>query len=109
MADEVLKLLCSNAKLDRDRGVSQLESLLSSGIDSDSLHQFENSFQQLFGDSESSWESLHGAFMGCCCLIRSSGCAEEFSSSCKDYAIRHLTHNESRVRLAAGNDICMAD
>ena len=102
MAEEVDKLLCSKAKLDRDKGVTQLEGLIEAGINEAQLRELENALQQLLGATEAPWETSHGSLMGCSTLISKTGCTDDFATNCKDSGIRLLEHSESRVRLAAG-------
>ena len=108
MAANVLELLCSSAKLERDRGVTELEKILLSQVSEESHREVESSIQMLLDDREASWEKKHGALMGCKCVVshrHSHGINDEFVIIAREHAMRLVEDSESRVRLAAGNMI----
>ena len=101
MATEVLTLLCSAQKIERDRGVVELQKFIGTAEDVE-IRRLESSIQSLLEDGMSPWESKHGALMGTKALLSHEKCSDEFAQLSKDYALRLLEHSESRVRLSAG-------
>ncbi len=101
----VLEFLCSSQKIERDRGVVELNKLLNTADDAE-VKRLEASVQSLLEDATLTWESKHGALMGTKTLLSHEKCSDEFVLLSKDYALRLLEHNESRVRLSAGALTC---
>ena len=103
MADEVLNLLCSSAKLDRDRGVAELSKYLKT-IDASLVQGLESAIEGLLCDSLAPWESRHGGLMGTKHLLlnETHACSDHFADISKDHAMKLLEDEESRVRLGAG-------
>ena len=123
MADCGLDLLCSSAKLDRDRGVVELQKHLNE-TNEDGVRRIEQAVQQLLDNKDASWETKHGALMGVqelltlglstsqrtatgVTVVRQDGsnvkCSDQFANVAKEYALKLLEDNESRVRLSAGD------
>ena len=107
--DEVLKLLCSSAKLDRDRGLEQLRDLIDvKATDCDFIGALCSQILQLLGDSNISWESKHGALTGAKSillnvkLLKDHDLYASFHASVLKSCFVLLEDDESRVRLAAG-------
>ncbi|XP_074649284.1 uncharacterized protein LOC141904570 [Tubulanus polymorphus] len=143
-AGKIIELLCSSAKIERDRGVNQLEKYLhdnttiaaaatvddrettvvgefervlltvlstgrsdpstTSGNDSASAAG-NDSCSTTGNDSCSNWESYHGCLLASNLLILNSRCSDDFIEKFQHHAIRLLEHNESRVRLTAGESL----
>ncbi|KAK2178117.1 hypothetical protein NP493_558g01003 [Ridgeia piscesae] len=104
----VLELLCSSAKIKRDRGAIELHNHLRE-TDSEGLKQLENSVRLLLQDADAPWERKHGALMGFKELLGLGvtdenllKCSDEFTGVAKECALHMLEDSESRVRLAAG-------
>ena len=111
----VLELLCSSAKIERDRGAVELHNHLREA-DSEGLKQLENSVRLLLQDADAPWERKHGALMGFRELLAlgvtdegSLKCSDEFTVVAKDCAVQMLEDAESRVRLAAGISYVTSD
>ncbi|KAK7788464.1 hypothetical protein R5R35_012208 [Gryllus longicercus] len=104
MAD-VINLLCSSMKLDRDKGVSELQRLLPSCMDTERINA-EFQLINLLSDSSSSWETKHGCLMGAKCIVPFVNLddehEEEFIQKIKCSSQRLLTDVEVRVRISAG-------
>ncbi len=103
MADKVLELLCSSAKIERDRGVVELQRQIDSA-DPVFVKDLEISIQRILEDPSSPWESKHGGLMGCTALVlhEEKHCSDEFVQKARDYALGLLEDNEQRVRFASG-------
>ncbi|KAL0266896.1 UNVERIFIED_CONTAM: hypothetical protein PYX00_009320 [Menopon gallinae] len=102
---EIVNLLCSNMKLDRDKGVAELEKIIPQ-LDPFSRQRYANKIIELLSDSEGTWEAKHGVLMGSKALIMHLNLEDEgdcdFVLNIKTVAQKLLTHIEDRVRLAAG-------
>ena len=112
---ECLVKLCSKAKLDRDRGFNELQSLVQHFND-DQIREIQCELLKLLESEDSSWESRHGGLSGARCLFeegkvevedddtRIEG-ANPFAYTVIDIAMHLLDDEEFRVRIAAGNTI----
>lgn len=101
--DEILKLLCSNVKLDRDRGVSSLERLLSESNNKlPNKEEFENALISLVETSDSNWEIKHGGLLGAKLIILAGNASETFLEKIKKDAVLLMHDDEFRVRILAG-------
>ena len=103
-----LELLCSSAKIERDRGAVGLHNHLREA-DSEGIKQLEKSMRLLLQDADAPWERKHGALMGFNELLAlgvtgdgALRCSDEFTVEAKKCALQMLEDSESRVRLAAG-------
>ena len=105
MTTEILELLCNTMKLERDRGVGELQRILPTLSEND-RKLFENNLLILISDTESSWETKHGCLLGAKALILFLDLDDEqeaqFVQRIKTVAEKLLTDVEVRVRLAAG-------
>ena len=97
--EEILKNLCSKAKLDRDKGFSQIEKYLASS-DNDAISFLEKKFTDMLVDSSNDWEIKHGILMGSKALAAVS--SEDFCSLLLNRAINLADDSEFRVRIVAG-------
>ncbi len=97
----MLEFLCSGQKIERDRGVVELQNLLASGND-EVVRQLEVSIQNLLEDPMLPWESKHGALMGAKALLVDKSCSDDFAQISRLHCMKLLEHSESRVRLSAG-------
>lgn len=106
MMADVINLLCSTMKLDRDKGVSELQRLLPGCSEVDRINA-ELQLINLLSDSSSSWETKHGCLMGAKCIIPFVNLddehEEEFIKKIQDDAQKLLTDVEFRVRMSAGD------
>jgi hypothetical protein len=105
MTTEILELLCNSMKLERDKGVGELQRVLPTCSENERL-QFEVNLILLISDSETSWETKHGCLLGAKALIPYLNVDDEhdanFVHSIKAIAEKLLTDIEVRVRMAAG-------
>ena len=92
-------------KLERDRGVCELQRVLPTCSEHERL-QFEVNLILLISDSEISWETKHGCLLGAKAVIPYLNLDDEhdanFVNSIKTIAQKLLTDIEVRVRMAAG-------
>lgn len=106
----ITTLLCSNKKLDRDRGVTYLEEYLKDA-DADSLRAVESTLSKLLDNQDEPWESKHGALLGIRSVVHNMKCraidceAKDFLSKVCSACLELLTHSEVRIRLSAGDVI----
>ncbi|KAJ4426515.1 hypothetical protein ANN_27329 [Periplaneta americana] len=105
MTTEILELLCNSMKLERDRGVGELQKVLPTCSENERL-QFEGNLLLLISDSETSWETKHGCLLGAKALVPYLNLEDEreaeFVHRIKAIAEKCLTDIEVRVRTAAG-------
>nr|CAB3256599.1 importin-4-like [Phallusia mammillata] len=110
-SDDILQLLQSARKLDRDKGVVQLKSTLKKKNDQlaeDLLNKFHETLKT--SSDSSKWEDVHGGLLGMKCVVEGAvdGFVEKslFHQDQLDFlhnfAILSLSHNEVRVRNEAG-------
>lgn len=101
MSAEIQKLLCSNAKLERDRGYTELQKLLADS-DPDKVSELQNDFIKLLLEVSENWEARHGALSGTKALLESGKSDDDFAISLLDHVLQSLDDTEFRVRIAAG-------
>lgn len=101
----VVSLLCSSMKLERDKGVVELEKSLPN-LNTLERRLLQEHFLKLLNDSQNSWERKHGSLLGAKSLISYLNLDDDFDSNfiftIKQIAQKLLTDIEVRVRLAAG-------
>lgn len=109
MADQVkdiLSKLCSKAKLDRDRGHSELQAYLKVNQDEEILENLQHDIISLLNSASSEWETNHGALHGALVVLeyrKSTGNLDDnFSMLMVEKSLGLLDHAEFRVRIAAG-------
>ena len=109
---ECLTKLCSKAKLDRDRGFNDLQSLIHQ-CSEEQISEIQNELQKLLENEEGSWENRHGGLSGARCLFEEGKVEIEEDNTCIDggnpfafivigIAMHLLDDEEFRVRIAAG-------
>lgn len=101
MAEEILKKLCSSAKIDRDRGYQDLLRHIHT-LEEEGLCDLEQNFSHLLADSTAAWETKHGALMGAKALISSGNTTDDFVVDMRSKAVDYLDEGEFRIRIAAG-------
>ena len=106
MEDTVLEKLCSKAKLDRDKGLQELQVFLQDA-DKDRVKIFEERFSTILSDSSAEWECKHGALMGSKLVCQAKLCSDYFSSYLIEQALELADDSEFRVRIAAGKRVDM--
>ncbi|XP_071441316.1 uncharacterized protein [Hetaerina americana] len=103
--EDVLFLLCSNLKLERDVGVAELLKAITACCDADRLN-FSSRLLQMLSNPESTWEIKQGCLLGAKALVPYLNFENErevdFAQDIKTVAQTLLTDVEVRVRLAAG-------
>ena len=116
MTTEFLKLLCSSAKLDRDRGVSMLEKNVQL-YDCEVFKSTENALENFMVDQSGSWEIRLGGLLGvktllsqCGCHIKSNknSCSSELYEIARQQSLKLLEDKECRVRTTAGGKMSIA-
>ncbi|CAG5132048.1 unnamed protein product [Candidula unifasciata] len=113
MASEILAKLCSKAKLERDRGFTELQEYVNTSNE-DEIHDLEQDLLNLLSSEDNGWESRHGGLSGVRCLIEQGKISfqdgdtdlgiegDVFVNEIMDKAISLLDDEEFRVRIAAG-------
>lgn len=95
-------------KLERDRGVGELQRILPTCSENERV-QLEINLILLISDSETSWETKHGCLLGAKALIPYLNLDDEhdadFVHRVKAIAEKYLTDIEVRVRMAAGKPL----
>lgn len=115
MESEIMQKLCSKAKLDRDRGYSELEEFISR-CDQDEIVNAQQDFIRLLSEPDQGWESRHGGLSGARCLFEQGKIAIEddgvlldggssFAYIMIERSMLMLDHEEFRVRIAAGKTL----
>ncbi|KAG8226262.1 hypothetical protein J437_LFUL004819 [Ladona fulva] len=103
--DNVLSLLCSSLKLERDKGVAELLKAIGSCSEPERL-EFSSSLLQSLSNPESTWETKQGCLLAAKAIIPYLNFEferdVEFAQTIKGIAKKLLTDIEVRVRLAAG-------
>ncbi|XP_048516398.1 uncharacterized protein LOC105690948 isoform X2 [Athalia rosae] len=105
MSHEILNLLCSSMKLERDRAISDLNKTLpaSSGT---IIQEIKDALVNAVKNKGSSWEIKYGCLLGAKTVTNYLNIENEndqvFINKYKDTAIQYLVDDEPRVRLAAG-------
>lgn len=106
MTTDVLDLLCSSMKLERDKGICDLQKFLQNSTAADRI-KIEHHLIRLLSDSGSPWETKHGCLLAAKCLVPQMDSEDEqeieFLNLIKPIGVKFLTDVEERVRLAAGN------
>lgn len=102
----VFQLLASHLKLDRDRGVQELEKQLANAEER-VKNDLGDQLICVLEDGGQPWESRHGALMGSRCLIPhltlGTTTADLFFHKIKSLCLKLLGDGEVRVRLSAGD------
>ncbi|CAI9744392.1 XP_029652912.1uncharacterized protein LOC115226077 [Octopus vulgaris] len=101
MSGGVLECLCSTAKLERDKGVVELQKSISTLSDSE-LNELQEAIVALYRRDDSPWETKHGALKGTAVILHSKRASRDFVTYIKDNLSPLLDDEEFRVRLAAG-------
>ncbi|XP_071081412.1 uncharacterized protein [Haliotis cracherodii] len=104
MAEDMLKLLCSTAKLDRDKGLQQLQEFLKKQ-NVDDVREFENKLVDLMSDGDSTWEKKHGSLMAAKTIMDSQHFSTEYGNRVLQKSLILLDDKEYRVRISAGEVI----
>ena len=102
----MLVLLCSSAKIERDRGVIELQRQLENPTPL-FVRELEVAIQRILSDASAPWESKHGSLMGATALVLDEGKqgSEEFIKKTQSFGISLLEDGEQRVRFQAGDHI----
>jgi len=104
MADEILKLIGSSSKLERDKGIEKLSNSITIG-DVGTWSSVKKSLENITKETEISWEEKHGYLLAQKCLIVVTTIEapdSEFVSRLTEICLAWLTDTEVRVRVAAG-------
>lgn len=104
MADEILQLIGSSSKLERDKGIEKLSNSITIG-DVSTWSSVKKSLENITKETEISWEEKHGYLLAqkCLVVVTSNEAPDfEFVSHLRDVCLAWLTDTEVRVRVAAG-------
>ncbi|XP_064622843.1 uncharacterized protein LOC135485045 [Lineus longissimus] len=104
MADEIFKLLCSSAKIERDRGLVQLQRVLKD-VEVQGLTELEDRIFALLQDDSAPWETTIGALGSAKLVLVHEHSTEDFAVKILPFAVRLLEDNEYRIRMAAGETL----
>ena len=98
---EWLALLRSRKRLDRERGLSQLKAVLDTEcLEEDEKNRLESCIFGLFSSPAAPWEEKHGGLMAAVVMVPTA--SERFCDLVKGEIPLLLEHQESRIRLTAG-------
>lgn len=104
--EEILSLLCSHVKLERDKGIQQLEETLKDSknlvVDVIKLEELKNSLITLVQSTNRGWEAKHGGLTGSKSLILNKLDTDDFCETLRKEALRLMHDDEARVRTASG-------
>ena len=104
--DDILALLCSHVKLERDRGLQALEERLkdSSNFTSDvkKVEDLQNSLTEFVTSTDRGWETKQGGLLGSKAVILNNLGSEDFSKNLRKQALQLMHDDEARVRIASG-------
>ena len=99
----VLSQLKAKRRLERDRGLAGLRSLLQSdALSSAELEHVESSLAGSLMSTDCSWEELHGAALAASVLVCVNKAKQDFLVKLRTFLPALMDHEESRVRNAAG-------
>jgi hypothetical protein len=104
--EDIVSLLSSQTKLERDRGAEQLRQFLPKSSRLEIINLLSR-FKTMAEDDEK-WETIHGALLGFRELARplfhdlDSSEEKAYMDQILDISLALLQHKEVRVRLAAG-------
>lgn len=108
--ETTIELLCSANKLERDKGVVELEKLLTTEntVAENCVRKcLQRDLINALMDAESNWERKHGCLLAARSLIAcqnfNTTFDTDFSTQIKHLSIKYLGDGEARVRLAAGS------
>ena len=96
-----LSLLQSKKRLDREKGLKQLQQSVAEGkLGEEEKREGEREVGELVTSLTSTWEAKHGGLMAATVLL--SGASPAFMEKMKGEVPVLLEYDEPRVRLAAG-------
>ena len=99
----VISQLKANRRLERDKGLAELKSLLQSdGLSSSELEDVESSLACSLMSTDCCWEELHGATLAASVLVCQNKAKQDFVVKLRTFLPALMDHEQSRVRNAAG-------
>ncbi|CAN7947421.1 unnamed protein product [Ixodes pacificus] len=106
MSADALKLLCSGTKLERDRGLQEIQRYLSCAKSAD-IRSLEATLLGILEDPTSPWESKLGGLLGIKALVVHLRSAQhprdkDLPEKIARVSLELLSHPEVRLRLEAG-------
>ena len=105
--DDILSLLCSHVKLERDKGLQGLEEKLKDSsnftADDKKVEELLNSLTELVESTDRGWEAKHGGLIGSKAVILNNLGSDGFCEALRQQALRLIHDDEARVRIASGN------
>lgn len=103
-ATDVVKLLHSSKKLDRDKGISQLQDKMSK-LTEEEFQKLQETCLTALADKEMPWEAKQGSLMATKLLLQSDHLTSHSWTGLRDCCISCLGEEEMRVRSEAGEII----
>ena len=104
--DDILCLLCSHVKLERDKGLQTLEERLkdSSNFTSDvkKVEDLQNSLTEFVTSTDRGWETKQAGLLGSKAVILNNLGSDDFSENLRKQALQLMHDGEARVRIASG-------
>jgi hypothetical protein len=102
MAESINDLLSSNKRLEREKGVLELKRLIEAGCNESELAGLSATIGHKVTSNDVKWEELHGYLMAACLLVEKEQASDGIKAQLKQSIPSLLEHNESRIRLIAG-------
>ncbi|KAJ8045682.1 putative serine/threonine-protein phosphatase PP2A regulatory subunit [Holothuria leucospilota] len=100
---EIVQSLHSVQKLERDRGLAKLQNKISGpDFNEDEFTVLQSSIEEAVESKDATWEAKQGSLMAAKLLLQSQFVKEPFLLKLREACITCLSHDEGRVRLAAG-------
>ncbi len=99
--EETLVLVTADKKLDRDRGLAELNRKVSNANPNE-MQAIETSLARFMQDSTAGWETHQGALLAAKLVVANHLSSDPFAAELRVHALHELNNTEARVRLAAG-------
>ncbi|XP_022785332.1 uncharacterized protein LOC111325729 [Stylophora pistillata] len=103
---DILNLLRSHVKLERDRGLLALEEKLkdTSNFTSDirQVEDLQNSLTEFVTSTDGAWETRHGGLIGSKTFILNNLGSDDFCETLRKKSLGLMHDEEARVRIASG-------
>ena len=104
---DILNLLSSHVKLERDRGLLALEEKLkdTSNFTSDirQVEDLQNSLTEFVTSTNGAWETRHGGLIGSKTFILNNLGSDDFCETLRKKSLGLMHDDEARVRIASGD------
>ena len=101
-SQEWTALLSSKKRIDREKGLAALKTLLTPDISEEDKKSIESHVISLLTTLVGPWEDKHGGLMAAALILESGVASSDFTAQVKSVLPILLEEEESRVRIAAG-------